>query len=326
MHVDWTLFAKFFQERCTEEERQQIESWRKSDPEHQKFFEELTEIWQKSGDLYAHYQVDKAEGWDKLSKKLAINIDNLEVKSKQLKTIMRWVAIFLIVISVGVVAMYITNKLQTDNNVSYVAGNEKTDLILPDRSMVTLNKHAQIRYNKNFEGNYRVVELKGSAYFSVKANKQKPFIVNMQSCSVRVLGTSFYLNSDTVDRVSLIVESGKVQFYSASKKDSFIIVTKNEKAVCMVNNGRIVKNESFNPNEIVWKTGNFIFEDETLLNVSKILSQYYVSKVSISDTSLQNLRLTASFRNQKLADIIEAIKVTFDIKADTVDHKIVLSK
>jgi ferric-dicitrate binding protein FerR (iron transport regulator) len=328
MHVDWALLLKYFQKRCSEKEIMQIENWRNSNPVHQKFFEEMEEIWHVSGDLYSNYEVNRINGWEKLSNKLSLSINQDNLSRVKLKQFLRMAAMFILLVSIGFIVKFYIDKANTERDViSFRAENKKTDILLPDSSLVTLDKHALLKYRKGYNGTQREVDLKGTAFFSVKGDVSKPFVVNMEGCAVKVVGTSFYLNADSVSKqITLIVVSGKVQFYATSKADSFVVVSKNEKAMYAMSTGKIIKEQKYNPNEIVWKTGNFIFEEEKLINVCNILSSYYAVKISLSDTSLNELRLTAGFNEQRLPDIIEAIETTFDISADTVGHTIVLSK
>lgn len=306
----------------------QMENWRSSSPDHQKFFEEMEEIWKESGDLYSNYEVNRVDGWEKLSDKLSLGTNNSNSLPVKLKYLSRFAAVLVLLVSIGFIAKFFNDRAKVGREViTFQAENKKADILLPDSSMVTLDRHSRLKYRKEYNATQREVDLKGTAFFSVKGDAFKPFIVNMEGCAVKVVGTSFFLNSDSVsNQITLIVVSGKVHFYAASKVDSFVVVSKNEKAMYAVSTGKIVKEQKYNPNEIVWKTGNFIFEEEKLLNVCNILSSYYAVKISLPDTSLNELRLTAGFNEQRLTDIIEAIEATFDIEADTVGHTIVLSK
>jgi len=327
MHVDWALLVKYFQERCSEEELIRINQWKNSNPEHQRFFEEMNEVWQKTGELHSEHFVNKEAGWKKLSDKLSLETVSSSGRKLRISYFMRWAAVFVLLVSLTFVARNLFTKPQNKSSLlSIITGNEKRDIVMSDSSVVTLNKYSHIEYPKDFDATSRTVNLKGTAFFSVTHYPERPFIVTMLGCAVKVMGTSFYLNSDSVSHnVTLIVTSGKVRFYSVSKKDSFVEVVKDEKAVYEADKGIIVKENRFEQNEIVWKTGNFMFEEETLQRVCHILSSYYSENVTIADSSLREFRITASFQDQGLTKIIEAIETTLDIKATKEGRNIVLS-
>ena len=70
-----------------------------------------------------------------------------------------------------------------------------TTVTLPDGTKVWLNKLASIKYPKEFDGSDRKVEIDGEGYFEVTKNPHKPFIVESDVMSVKVLGreTRYFL-------------------------------------------------------------------------------------------------------------------------------------
>ena len=60
---------------------------------------------------------------------------------------------------------------------------QKSTIILPDSSIVTLNSGSSISYPEKFTGKCREVELVGEAYFEVYENKQHPFKVKSKEAN-----------------------------------------------------------------------------------------------------------------------------------------------
>lgn len=93
-------------------------------------------------------------------------------------------------------------------------------LILPDSSEIWLNSASTLHYNKDFSrGKERLVSLdQGEAFFKVKHNPNRPFIVRAGGLSTRVLGTSFNIRSyREIDEIRVTVLTGKVQVNSQNK-------------------------------------------------------------------------------------------------------------
>jgi ferric-dicitrate binding protein FerR (iron transport regulator) len=81
---------------------------------------------------------------------------------------------------------------------------------LSDGSIITLNKNTVLSYPTAFKGKTRTVKLKGEAFFAVAHDTTKPFIVEVDGVSIKVVGTAFNVkNYDS--SILVIVESGIVQ-------------------------------------------------------------------------------------------------------------------
>jgi ferric-dicitrate binding protein FerR (iron transport regulator) len=99
----------------------------------------------------------------------------------------------------------VATHLQTD-----IAGSHARLDTLPDGSVVTLYRHANISYLNGLKGQARTVRLQGEAFFSVIHNPSRPFVVHANDITVKVLGTSFTIRSNT-GNTEVMVKTGIVQ-------------------------------------------------------------------------------------------------------------------
>ena len=67
----------------------------------------------------------------------------------------------------------------------------KTRLELSDGSIVWLNHGSSLRFPLQFTGKERMVHLEGEAYFKVKSNASRPFIVRASDLQFMATGTEF---------------------------------------------------------------------------------------------------------------------------------------
>ncbi|CAG5070058.1 hypothetical protein DYBT9623_02798 [Dyadobacter sp. CECT 9623] len=107
---------------------------------------------------------------------------------------------------------------------------------LEDGSIVTLKKNSSLSFPGHFGEKNRQVYLHGEAFFEIKRNTAKPFIVHAGDLVTKVLGTSFNIKSyDKSASVEVRVKTGRVSVYegneSRSKTKNGVILTPNQKII-----------------------------------------------------------------------------------------------
>jgi len=120
-----------------------------------------------------------------------------------------------------------SSSTQTENTIQWSrsrAGQGKMlKVILADGSEITLNSGSEIRYPAQFNGPKRQVYLDGEAFFKVKHNETKPFVVSTAQLSTTVLGTSFNIRAYAkLNQIAVSVATGKVGVTTAGKTLAFL--------------------------------------------------------------------------------------------------------
>ena len=91
-----------------------------------------------------------------------------------------------------------------------------------------------------FSKKERRVRLQGEAYFAVAKDSEKPFIIDVNTLEVKVVGTAFKIdNLSQPSKVIVVVDEGIVEVHG--RKDMKRL-TKNEKAIFFVSGSRSVRN------------------------------------------------------------------------------------
>jgi transmembrane sensor len=174
-----------------------------------------------------------------------------------------------------------------------------------------LNKETNIVYTFDKKKNTHVVNLKGEAYFSIKHNDEKKFIVKADEVYIRDIGTSFNVNAyPESNTIEVVVEEGEVMFYTDS--DSGIYLKANGKGIY----DKITKKFTIaepEPNAVAYKTKFFIFSDTDLATVIQTLNEVYASQIAIPD-HLRKCRLTATFNNENTEEIANVIAETLGLR------------
>jgi transmembrane sensor len=181
-------------------------------------------------------------------------------------------------------------------------------LTLPDGSTVILNNASTLTYSPSFEGkNVREVYLKGEAFFDIKHEDGKPFIVHTGKISTTVLGTAFNIKAyPEQNDITVTVARGKVkvsdevQVLGILKMDEQITFHKKSE---QVNFATVVSEE-----EITWIEKDILFDDVSMEEAAMLLEQRFNIKVTFENEKLKACRFTATFiKGEDLNQILDVI-------------------
>lgn len=188
-------------------------------------------------------------------------------------------------------------------------GSQQDSVVLHDGTVVWLGDEARLEYPSRFDESREVVLL-GEAFFDVVKDPGKPFRVVAGSAQVRVLGTSFNVNT-AGQTTEVSVATGSVEV-SEMKSGNKVVLEPGFTA--MVSGAKIESFPTADPNYNSWVTGFFSFHDTPLSHVISALNKYYDLKLQMEggDTGCA---LTAKFEREPLADIVEVLELTCSISA-----------
>lgn len=242
-------------------------------------------------------------------------------------------------------------KQHTAKNTVTTRKGSKSNIQLPDGTMVWLNADSKLTYDENFRGDYRKVYLQGEAYFDVVRDEQRPFIIHTKTLDIRVLGTVFNVKAYDAEaniETSLIKGSVEVTLHNNPEKkiilkpdekllvnnEHFELTTsgKNDKRKGVSNNINIVvgkihyeKKDSM-ALEALWVRNKLVFDAESLEEVMRKIERWYNVRVLIGvDESMKLTQYSAIFDNENLHQVMEALKITgsftYSINKDVVTIK-----
>jgi transmembrane sensor len=178
---------------------------------------------------------------------------------------------------------------------------------LPDGSTVLLNNNSSLTYNQDsFNKKTREVILIGEAYFDIKRNEDKTFIVHTGKVETKVLGTAFNINArNSSQNIEVTVTRGKVQVGNAEK--IYGIITPNEQI--KVDKKTLVFEQKKVSADLVteWKSNYLILDDINMREAASLISQKYNVQILVSNEKINNCRITASFLNDE--DLEHVLKV-----------------
>lgn len=179
----------------------------------------------------------------------------------------------------------------------------KTNITLPDGSIVWLNSGSTLSYPTIFSKN-RPVTLVGEAFFEVEKN-DKPFIVSTDYGDVEVKGTSFNVKAFINDNAfETTLEEGVVAFKTKNTLNE--VTLKPGEQVVKTANGFIVKQVE-TKYFTSWKEGKLLFNKEPFPSFIKKLERWYNVKIEYSDAKLEELWYTGTIEMESISEVMEMI-------------------
>ncbi len=190
---------------------------------------------------------------------------------------------------------------------------ERKDVFLPDSTLVAMAGNSCLRYDaKAYGKERRTVEMQGKSYFQVTRNESQPFSVRTTATQVTVLGTSFQV-SEQVNATEVYVLTGKVRFDAINEETETEAVILTAGMTASYAEKRMNMREESSLNRLAWHTRQLRFQDTPLEQVIRDLNDYY--QVTIRNQSNKhNLKLTATFENLSLDEVLSVINQTLDIR------------
>ena len=317
------LIGKVLAGEATAREQETVMLWRKQSEANEKYFIQLKHIFEKAGATNVQVEFDADEAWNKVKSQLhKSDVKVIPISRTPYFSPLRVAAtIFLVVAISMVIYLKTAPPVQT---LAVVSEKETRQDTLPDGSTAFLNKKTELEFEYNPREKTRRVKLKGEAYFAVKHEEEKPFIIEADEILVRDIGTEFNLKAyPDKDTIEIIVTHGEVQFYT--KQDPGLNLKAGEKAIYSKRTKEFYRIEKPDTNTLSYKTKVFSFNNTDLRSVVSLLNEVYNSKISLANESLYSCRLTANFKEDNPEIIVEVIAETMGLELTKKDDQLILS-
>ena len=188
------------------------------------------------------------------------------------------------------------------------------EIKLEDGSTVKLSSNSSISYPEHFGDKNRNVYLKGEAFFDVKKDPNKPFIVHAGNITTQVLGTSFSIKSyEEGKTIEVAVKTGRVSVfendYSTTKNRKGIILTPNQKIVFDKQTKEIIPTIVATPIPLISleKLETFVFEEMPVEEVFAKLRKIYGLEIVIENQALNHCIFTGDLNDLPLSTQLDLI-------------------
>lgn len=313
------LLIKYYQKEVNADEKSEVQNWLSESDDNRIKYEQYIMVWKTSEKVKLIQNIDYKSDWEKITRKAG-------VKQKPLHKLFGvWTRIAaVLIVAIGLLWIFKYNDSEVEYIIVKNESKEKIKLItLNDGTKVTMNYGAELRYPVVFSKECRDVDLAGNAFFEVTKNNDKPFIVKTSLSEIKVLGTSFDVESDKMKTVVTLL-TGKVRVSDILNDDDFVELNPNEQAIHL---GTEINKKSVHTENIIgWKTGVFRFNNHSLIEVMRILERRFHFQYHFKSNELETMELTADFNGETLDDIIKIIQLSCQVKIENNLNQLIIRK
>lgn len=196
-------------------------------------------------------------------------------------------------------------------------------LTLSDGTHVYINSQSKFTYPVVFVGGERIVELDGEAYFDVKKDSLRPFLIKMDDVMIKVLGTSFNVKAyhDEKEVVATLVE-GSVSV-SVGKEEVLLLPGEQ---LCYKRDETIWTKHKVDVELYTsWKDGILIFERERLETILNILGRWYGVEIFYSNQLQKEQLYSGNLRRYRsIKDVLRLLEMTTDVRFEVNDKTVIV--
>jgi transmembrane sensor len=328
---DKELLKKFLNSNCTAEEARKVKELLKESDAQQIMAELTLQEWEEP--VVQDKEMDAVvNGWkEKINSRIAIEYadnkkiatENITVKKLQF---LRYAAIWAVLILAGIFTMLkFNNTAQTESIALVNIQGKPQRYILPDGSEIYLGAGSQLRYPAHFSGKNREVDLQGEAFFQIKHNPLRPFIVHTAEINTQVLGTSFKIVAFDNQPILVAVATGKVGVtkHTDQETKTLALLTPGMKVTWNKTTQRAEKGV-IDPNGLEkWKIGEMVFEDQSMEQIAAELQRHFQVKIEFVNREIADNQVTGTFTATKsIAKIMKTLALAGKFRYETTNNKL----
>ena len=311
------LIVRFFNDLLEPAEEKILYTWLKESEKNRNRFFELRDIWLASGLINKDFNREKA--WKLVTEKITA-FESSRKKKRIERIIMTWAS------AAAVVALVLTllnifhiksSELAFDSHSKInkvLSENSKKKIVLPDNSVVWLNKNAMLYYPDRFDGEKREVKMEGEVYFEVVKNEEKPFIVNFGDDQIKVIGTSFNVKNIIENgKNEIVLLTGSIELHLGGTERK-ITLKSNEKLSYSTVNKEVIVDPVDGSLYNVWTKDRLRFDNEKLSYVIANLEVWYGTKIECPKSLAEEIRVTFTIIDETEEQMLKSLSKVAPIK------------
>ncbi|WP_158085584.1 FecR family protein [Henriciella aquimarina] len=232
-------------------------------------------------------------------------------------------------LAVAMLAIFLSSSAPVDTPDLVTEIAEVRDVTLPDGSVVTIGAASSL--SVDYTAHERRVSLsEGEAYFDVKSNPDRPFIVVANNTVVRVRGTKFDVSLET-EAVSIAVSEGRVEVIQPEAvkgairdKDIKHVLLAGQQ-VSAPKTGQVQPVRPIKAEDVAsWRRGDLTWVDTPIKDIIADLDRYLEEDIELQASDVADLEYTLAVQADDLPAALDLIAASLDLQIEEKDGGVVV--
>jgi transmembrane sensor len=201
----------------------------------------------------------------------------------------------------------------------------RKQVLLPDSSLVILNSNSSVSVPADYNQTNRLVQLSGAAFFKVRKNAARPFIVSTPAFSTTALGTSFYVRAaGEQNNYSVELLEGRVKLSASKGVSQPAYLDPGEEGQWRKSAAAFTK-QMFDTSELrQWLDGRLLFHHTPAQQVIKRLEKWYAVEIEVRKKNWGKLAVTGDYINVPLDDVLKLVCFSLSCQYSYSGNKIII--
>jgi transmembrane sensor len=163
----------------------------------------------------------------------------------------------------------------------------------------------------------RSVSLEGAGYFAVAHDASHPFTVKVGTVKIQDVGTAFSIRTDESGGIRVAVASGSVALGPRESGRASAEVLRARDRATVDPSGLVgIERSAVSDDDLAWVQGRLVFRDAPVIQVGAELYRWYGVRLTLADSTLSNLHLTASFSGESVDRVLNVIALSLGARIE----------
>jgi transmembrane sensor len=319
--IDWPKLARYLAGEASPAERAELKRWLAADPRHRALLDDARRRWEAAGADRPSFNVDSA--WATVSHQM--DAPSASRPSRTRPAIFAQPAFAIaaaLVLLIGGGALWRRLSRPADATIdAFVAGQidrtkpgERRTIDLPDGTRVMLAVGSELRVARDYGSRSRQVALEGEAFFRVRHDQTRPFIVRVGDATAEDLGTEFVVRAyPGSDSVQVVVTSGRVAL--AATRDARAVLDSGQLGVIAGGAAPVVRREADLAPYLAWRDGRIVFRNVPLSAVATELGRWYDASFAVGDSAIASKHLSVELSAaDSLDEVLRVVSLSVGVR------------